>query len=108
MRNELVTIIRYTKSSQIYKVQSIILFRVSWSNILIKWTLTVYMLTVVGAEAVKARLSSVKHKLLVLSGKGGVGKSTFTSLLGRCLATQNPDRNVSTNILEDYFSLNCN
>lgn len=58
-----------------------------------------YMLTAVGAEAVKARLSSVKHKLLVLSGKGGVGKSTFTSLLGRCLATQNPDRNVSSNLI---------
>ena len=27
------------------------------------------------------RLSGIKHKLLVLSGKGGVGKSTFTSML---------------------------
>uniref|UniRef100_A0A1B6IMI1 Cytosolic Fe-S cluster assembly factor NUBP1 homolog n=1 Tax=Homalodisca liturata TaxID=320908 RepID=A0A1B6IMI1_9HEMI len=48
-----------------------------------------------GAELVKARLTSVKHKLLVLSGKGGVGKSTFTSLLARSLAAQDPDRNVA-------------
>lgn len=27
------------------------------------------------------RLSTVKHKILVLSGKGGVGKSTFSSQL---------------------------
>ena len=35
------------------------------------------------------RLSGVKHKLLVLSGKGGVGKSTVTSLLARTLAAKN-------------------
>ncbi|KAJ1662543.1 cytosolic Fe-S cluster assembly factor nbp35 [Coemansia sp. RSA 1813] len=33
------------------------------------------------------RLSFVKHKILVLSGKGGVGKSTFTSQLAFALAT---------------------
>ncbi|ODV97028.1 hypothetical protein PACTADRAFT_32526 [Pachysolen tannophilus NRRL Y-2460] len=32
------------------------------------------------------KLSSVKHKILVLSGKGGVGKSTFTSMLAWALA----------------------
>lgn len=35
---------------------------------------------------IKERLSSVKHKILVLSGKGGVGKTTFTSMLARGLA----------------------
>ena len=35
------------------------------------------------------RLSGVKHKILVLSGKGGVGKSTVTSLLARSLAAKN-------------------
>lgn len=30
---------------------------------------------------ITARLSSVRHKILVLSGKGGVGKSTFSSML---------------------------
>ncbi|XP_054287223.1 cytosolic Fe-S cluster assembly factor NUBP1 homolog [Macrosteles quadrilineatus] len=48
-----------------------------------------------GAELVKARLASVRYKLLVLSGKGGVGKSTFSSLLTRCLAANDPDRNVA-------------
>lgn len=31
-------------------------------------------------------LSQIKHKVLVLSGKGGVGKSTFTTLLAWCLS----------------------
>lgn len=31
---------------------------------------------------IKDRMKGVKHKILVLSGKGGVGKSTFSSLLG--------------------------
>ena len=31
--------------------------------------------------AIGARLSSVRHIILVLSGKGGVGKSTFASQL---------------------------
>ncbi|RLU14946.1 hypothetical protein DMN91_012833 [Ooceraea biroi] len=47
-----------------------------------------------GIALVKERLSLVRNKLLVLSGKGGVGKSTVTSLLSRCIATNNPDKNV--------------
>lgn len=42
---------------------------------------------------ISARLADVKHKILVLSGKGGVGKSTFTSLLAHAFAT-NPDSTV--------------
>uniref|UniRef100_A0A8D8S5C1 Cytosolic Fe-S cluster assembly factor NUBP1 homolog n=2 Tax=Cacopsylla melanoneura TaxID=428564 RepID=A0A8D8S5C1_9HEMI len=42
-----------------------------------------------GIEQVKSHLANVKYKLLVLSGKGGVGKSTFTNLLGRVLAKAN-------------------
>ncbi|CAG9793636.1 unnamed protein product [Diatraea saccharalis] len=45
-------------------------------------------------EIIKNRLSNVKHKILILSGKGGVGKSTVTSLLGHALAARNPDINV--------------
>jgi Mrp family chromosome partitioning ATPase len=45
-------------------------------------------------EILKDRLSSVKYKILVLSGKGGVGKSTFTSLLARVLASENEQKNV--------------
>lgn len=42
---------------------------------------------------ISARLAGIKHKILVLSGKGGVGKSTFTSLLAHAFAT-NPDSAV--------------
>lgn len=35
---------------------------------------------------VKERMSNVKRKILVLSGKGGVGKSTFTAQLGWAFA----------------------
>ncbi|KAI8843300.1 cytosolic Fe-S cluster assembly factor nubp1-A [Chytriomyces cf. hyalinus JEL632] len=36
--------------------------------------------------AIAARLTGVKHKILVLSGKGGVGKSTFSSNLSLFLS----------------------
>ncbi|KAK3687273.1 cytosolic Fe-S cluster assembly factor NBP35 [Podospora appendiculata] len=42
---------------------------------------------------INARLAGIKHKILVLSGKGGVGKSTFTSLLAHAFAT-NPETMV--------------
>jgi len=35
---------------------------------------------------INQRLSTIKHKILVLSGKGGVGKSTFSSQLSLTLA----------------------
>ncbi|KAL5117900.1 cytosolic Fe-S cluster assembly factor nbp35 [Pleosporales sp. CAS-2024a] len=38
--------------------------------------------------AITARLSSVKHKILVLSGKGGVGKSTFSTMLAHGFASK--------------------
>ena len=44
-------------------------------------------------EEIRVRLSSVKHKVLVLSGKGGVGKSTFTAHLAHGLA-QNENKQV--------------
>ncbi|KAH0429361.1 hypothetical protein CKAH01_14496 [Colletotrichum kahawae] len=42
---------------------------------------------------ISARLSGIRHKILVLSGKGGVGKSTFTTLLAQAFAT-NEDSSV--------------
>ena len=40
----------------------------------------------VAVGEVKSRLSSIKHKLLVLSGKGGVGKSTVACQMAFALA----------------------
>ncbi|KAL9050784.1 MAG: hypothetical protein Q9162_006435 [Coniocarpon cinnabarinum] len=37
------------------------------------------------------RLGNVKHKILVLSGKGGVGKSTFSALLAGAFAQKSED-----------------
>lgn len=37
-------------------------------------------------EEIRQKLSGVKHKIVVLSGKGGVGKSTFTSHLAHGIA----------------------
>ncbi|XP_066250673.1 cytosolic Fe-S cluster assembly factor Nubp1 homolog [Euwallacea similis] len=48
-----------------------------------------------GIALVKERLESVKHKILILSGKGGVGKSTVTALLSRALAARDVERNVA-------------
>ncbi|GAA5905811.1 hypothetical protein JCM6882_000466 [Rhodosporidiobolus microsporus] len=42
--------------------------------------------------AVKERLEDVKHKILVLSGKGGVGKSTVSSMLGWALSEEEEGR----------------
>ena len=44
------------------------------------------------------RLGNVKRKILVLSGKGGVGKSTVTSLLARGLATLSSNQNEELNV----------
>ncbi|XP_015927072.1 cytosolic Fe-S cluster assembly factor nubp1 [Parasteatoda tepidariorum] len=37
-------------------------------------------------EIIKQKMSLVKHIILILSGKGGVGKSSFTSMLAQTLA----------------------
>ena len=54
-------------------------------------------------KEVKWRLSTVKHKIIVLSGKGGVGKSTFTSTLAYGLA-----QNQSNQARHNHFALNVN
>ncbi|GLV34657.1 uncharacterized protein CBL_09138 [Carabus blaptoides fortunei] len=48
-----------------------------------------------GIQLVKDRLDQVKNKLLILSGKGGVGKSTLTALLSRAIAADDNDKNVA-------------
>lgn len=47
-------------------------------------------------QYIKDRLESVENKILILSGKGGVGKSTVTALLARALANIDTNINVST------------
>ncbi|KAK9315432.1 P-loop containing nucleoside triphosphate hydrolase protein [Lipomyces starkeyi] len=47
----------------------------------------------VDLPAIHRRMEGVRHKILVLSGKGGVGKSTFTSMLGWAFA-QDTDKEV--------------
>lgn len=38
-------------------------------------------------STITSRLAGIKHKILILSGKGGVGKSTFTTMLAHAFAT---------------------
>ena len=45
-------------------------------------------------DVIADRLSGVKRKILVLSGKGGVGKSTVTMMVARALASADSDTNV--------------
>ncbi len=55
-------------------------------NFLNLWYSTALLCSPSGIELVRDKLNVVNHKILVLSGKGGVGKSTFSSLLARSLA----------------------
>lgn len=47
-----------------------------------------YLSNAADLAAIAERMSKVKNKLLVLSGKGGVGKSTFATQLAFALAAQ--------------------
>ncbi|THH18056.1 hypothetical protein EW146_g2856 [Bondarzewia mesenterica] len=46
---------------------------------------------------IRERMANVKRKILVLSGKGGVGKSTFTAQLGWAFAA---DEDIQTGIMD--------
>lgn len=45
-----------------------------------------HVLFITALDEVKSRMSTIKHKILVLSGKGGVGKTTFTAQMAYSLA----------------------
>ena len=49
-------------------------------------------------QVIADRLKNVKRKILILSGKGGVGKSTLTAMLARALA--NSDENINVGVLD--------
>jgi len=53
-----------------------------------------YFFRISAISVVAGKLANVKKKILVLSGKGGVGKSTVSCLLSRAFAS-NEDLNVS-------------
>lgn len=46
---------------------------------------------------ITTQLAGVKHKILILSGKGGVGKSTFTTMLAHAFAA---DEEVTVGIMD--------
>ncbi|KAJ2720872.1 cytosolic Fe-S cluster assembly factor nbp35 [Coemansia sp. Benny D115] len=49
---------------------------------------------------VAERLQGIRHKILVLSGKGGVGKSTFTSQLAFALAQSVDDEDTEVGVVD--------
>lgn len=56
-------------------------------------------------QEVKERMSSVKHKILVLSGKGGVGKSTFTAHLAHGLAADESKQVMNIFFFRSFHAL---
>lgn len=53
---------------------------------------------------VRERMESVRRKILILSGKGGVGKSTFTAQLGWAFAADEEVQVCRSVISEDSLS----
>ena len=53
------------------------------------------------------RMRTIKHKILILSGKGGVGKSTFTVTLARTIAESDRSKTVSSSITQTSVILLC-
>lgn len=54
--------------------------------------------------AIAERLSTIKHKILVLSGKGGVGKSTFAAQLAFALAANGKEVSSASQLLAAHAS----
>ena len=56
-------------------------------------------------EKIRQRLSSVRHIVLVLSGKGGVGKSTFAAQLAFGIATDSAKQVSIDNIMVQFWQI---
>lgn len=56
-----------------------------------------YLVTLPAIAEIGAKLSTVKHKILVLSGKGGVGKSTFSAHLAHALSNDGTKEVIQNN-----------
>lgn len=61
--------------------------------------------SLLAVQEVKERMSSVKHKILVLSGKGGVGKSTFTAHLAHGLAADDSKQVMNIFFFRSFYAL---
>lgn len=56
-----------------------------------------YFVTLPAIAEIGAKLSTVEHKILVLSGKGGVGKSTFSAHLAHALSNDGTKEVIQNN-----------
>ena len=54
----------------------------------------------IDVEVIVERLKNVKHKILILSGKGGVGKSTLTGQLSFGLAENLLHENKNVGVMD--------
>lgn len=57
-------------------------------------------------EVIKDHLKNVKHKILILSGKGGVGKSTVTGQLAWSLSAHYEKLEKQVKFDADYVKKN--
>lgn len=53
-------------------------------------------------------LDNVKHVILILSGKGGVGKSTVSTQLALALKETGYKVSLSVRVNQLYYYINCN
>ncbi len=75
----------------------------SW-GIIFNFNILIKLLNEKDVHVIKEHLKDVKHKVLVLSGKGGVGKSTVSGQLSFGLASNLLEENK--NVINSKFYIN--